>query len=353
LAIFSGLSLAEAATIRIVGQGNIELTNEYTSTVDSFESATLIITIKDDWYNIVYDGIKGGIGRVEVGSDGVDAFMVDDRIGPWNRNGRGESVYATPGRCPQDCSALIQAVWMAYGSTNYFNDTNHVTGLPLARSALSLTHSELVTNQVKEWNGTGMPKSIEAIAGNIVYFTGEPDPYTLDQYPNGYKAWEFLADDNMEVDGHQVPKHVLLTGYLPRTENTNIMAPDVVRVARRITFVAHSIEVTNEVFDPLPPLKTAVKIMDTRFPIAGKFLVISDADPTNGWPVRTDVSNPSMGYKNAEAAAKRIALDNGLVVQKKSKKSTVAIVFIFLFNIVVFLVVASKMKRNKQLAANL
>jgi hypothetical protein len=341
--------IGEGAPIKITGEGQIVLINSETSAEDVFETANLTIIVDGPLYRISCDTVMGNVGKEEFGSDGIDSFSVNSLITPWNRDGKGLTGHASSGRFPQDCSPIIQAAWLGYCSKDYFDKTNHTIGLALRKVILSMSPPEYVTNLITYRAESTLPLTITGWGRNRIFYTGNPQVYDLDQYPRGYKAWEFAASDDVIIENERVPQRITLEGFLPKTENTNTMAGEEVRPVRKIIFIAHSIERMTNNFNPLPSLNVPdLTIIDSRFTNAGKYTVVSHADPTNGWPVRTSVNNPSIGYKNAEAEARQIALDNNLAGQTKSKNRKSVLGTILGINVLVFTAVWFSQKKQKQ-----
>lgn len=321
--VFPGVG--RATPVEIIGEARVSLMNSQNNfEEDVFETANLTIIVDGPLYRISCDSIQGKVeAKEEVGSDGIDTFMVNDSITPWNLNGKGVTGYAYVGRFPHDCNAVIQAVWLGYCARDFFSTAGNATGLPLTKITLSMSPPEDVTNIVTYFPGSTLPSSIVGWGGNRVYFTGIDKPYDLELYTNGYKAWEFSAGDVETNANGYFPRTVTLEGFLPWiTEKTNVSGGDDVEPLRKVTFVAHSIRVLDGQFDPCPPVTVAqLSIIDTRFPISGKYIVVSHADPVNGWPVRSGTT-PSAGYQLAEEQAERIARDNDLITLKTFKTVT-------------------------------
>jgi len=345
-----------ATPVKIIGEAQVVLINSQTSAEDVYETGSLTIIVDGDTYQISCNTLgdhKGDhAGKEEVGSDGIDNYMINSSISPWNRDGKGQTGYAFSGRFPRECSQMIQAAWLGYCSKNYFGKSNTLTGLALQHGILSMSPAESVTNLVTYWPESTLPQAIKGWSRNRVFFVNDPNAYDLDQYPDGYKAWEFTASDATAIGTEGFPRRITLEGFFAKTENTNTMSGEDVRLVKKITFVAHSVELDEDHFNPLPSINVAnLTIIDSRFTNTGPYIVASHADSTNGWPVRTDISSPSKGFKMAEAQARQIALDNGLIVQAKSKNARVVATSILGINLIALVVIVNlvlKAKNKKQ-----
>ena len=330
----------KAVAVKIVGEAQFTFINsqkEYTE--DVIETSDLVIIEDGSKYDILCDTKTGAnVGKEEVGSDGVDNFMINGGITPWNISGKGHTGFASSGRFPKDCRPEIQAVWLAYCSKDYFSKSNNSTGFPLHKFILSMSPPEYVTNFVTYWPYSTLPKMVMGWGRKRVFFNGISEGFDADQYPNGYKAWEYLGTDDIAVGKERFPKRISLQGFLPwTTEKTNVTSGEDVQPLRKVTFIAHSIEAIDSDSDLLPTVNVAdLSIIDSRFTNAGKYIVVSHADPTNGWPVRTDAANPSLAYKKAEIDANQIALDNGLVRQTESTRVKIIIGIILMVNLTIF-----------------
>jgi hypothetical protein len=137
----------------------------------------------------------------------------------------------------------------------------------------------------------------------------------LEQYPNGFKAWQFTASDSIMVGSICVPRQVTLETFFPKPPNTATTGDDT-ELLRKATFIVDSVEIGKGRFNPLPPVTVPdLQVMDERFhDIAGNFVIGSHATP-QGWPVRG-----SKGFKQAAAEANKIASVNRTLIQSELKK---------------------------------
>jgi len=105
------------------------------------ETARMVILTDGKTYRISMDSAgSGGLRKdaydlkADYGSDGQDTFVVSDQVSLYNRNHDGWSGFASAGRVPNGqrfVPPAVQAAWLAYCAGDYFNQTNHQTGLDM------------------------------------------------------------------------------------------------------------------------------------------------------------------------------------------------------------------------------
>jgi hypothetical protein len=327
------VAFSEAKPIKIVGEGQVLLLNVLDGTQDVIETASLIIVVDGPLYRISSESVGGGQNiRDEFGSDGVDTFLLSDRPGPFNRDGKGWSGFAFPGRLPRDCTSIIQAAWLGYCSESYFNGSTNLIGLKLNHELLCWSLPENVTNLVTFKPGAILPQSIKGWSRNLVKLdrNSAAPPIELKQYEGGFKAWVFAASNNVTNGSMIFPRQITLEAFAPKPPKNATTGEDTQPI-RKVVFTAHSIEVETNSFDPLPPVPVAgLSIIDSRFDgTVDKYLVISKAG-SNGWPTHS-----SKGFEQAATDANQIALDHDIGIKTKSKRSQTAAIAILGVNLMV------------------
>jgi RNA polymerase sigma factor (sigma-70 family) len=324
--------------VRIVGEAQILL---YTKQPEVIGRARLVILTDGKSYRISNDSedvssqkaLKKTPGerwaydvKGDYGCDGTDLFLVSDLPSPLNRTGNGLSGFAYPGRFPcGDDAPMVQAAWLAYCSSDYFNTSIHQTGLPLALGFTAMTLPDYITNQVADWPDSTLPQTITGWSRNCVVFPRanslQPIETTeLKQYPNGYKSWKFTASDPVVVGNMKLPRQFTLESFYPKSSDVPLSG-DEVEPLRKLTFVAQSIEVGKGRFDPLPPVTVPdLQVVDWRFKdISWNFVISSHATP-EGWPTRG-----SKGFKQAVAEAGKLASQNRAFIESERKKAQAAV----------------------------
>ena len=317
-----------APFIRIVGKGQIELYN-YFNKARVIETANMTIWTDGKSYRISV--VSKGDGtltndaddmQAQYGSDGIDTFMLSDQTSFFHRTREGFGGFAYAGRFPNSRGApkyiplVVQAAWLAYCSSDYFNISGNQTGLKLGNE-LSLIWPDYVTNLVVYWPNSTVPQNITGWSRNwtLLPRTNSLQPKVaieLKQYPEGFKAWKFTVNDPIIVGNKQLPRQITLETCFPKWQATITNGDDVIPL-RKATFVADSITVGSGTFDPLPPVTVPdLQVEDSRFrDIAGNYMVVSHATP-KGWPTRG-----SKGFKQAAAEADKLATANPDLIQSQ------------------------------------
>jgi hypothetical protein len=143
----------------------------------------------------------------------------------------------------------------------------------------------------------------------------------LSQYPNGFKAWKFMASDPVTVGNRRVPRQFTLETFFPKPPN-GATTGDETMLLRKATFIANSVEIGKGRFDPLPAVPVPdLKVLDSRFEdIAASYVITSHATP-KGWPTRG-----SEGFKQTAAEANKLATENRAFVQSELKKNAQVVI---------------------------
>jgi RNA polymerase sigma factor (sigma-70 family) len=323
--------LTKPPFVKITGRGQIEHYNNFNKT-RVVETADMTIWTDGKSYRISIDSKGDGTLKndaddlqAQYASDGIDTFVLSDQLSPLHRTPEGFGGFAYAGRFPNSRTdpyfvpLVVQAAWLAYCSRDYFNVSSNHTGLKMGNE-LSLVWPDYVTNYAAYWTNSTLPQNISGWSRNLALFprTNSTQPMVageLEQYPGGFKAWKFTADDPVIVGGRQWPRQVALETFFPLWGDA-ITNGDNVDPLRKATFVADSITVVKDGFDQLPPVTVPdLQVMDSRFAnIAGRFVITSHATP-QGWPVRG-----SKTFKQAEADANKLAKRNRALVQSWLKE---------------------------------
>ncbi len=326
-----------APFVRIVGDAQVLL---YTKQPEVVGRAKLVILTDGKSYRISNDSeevssqkaLKKTPGerwaydvKEEYGCDGTDLFLVSDRPSPLNRTNDGLSGFAFPGRFPgDDASPMVQAGWLAYCSSDYFKTSSHQTGLQLAVGFTAMTLPDYITNQVTYWPDSNLPKTITGWSRNLEVLprTNSLQPIEtieLKQYPSGYESWKFTASDPVAVGNMKLPRQFTLESFYPKFSDAPLSG-DETEPLRKLTFVAQSIEVVKDRFDPFPPVTVPdLQVVDWRFKdISWNYVIVSHATP-DGWPTRG-----SDGFKQASAEANQLASQNHAFIQSEREKAQVA-----------------------------
>jgi RNA polymerase sigma factor (sigma-70 family) len=257
----------------------------------------------------------------DYGCDGVDTFAVSDQLSAVHQTHEGLGGFAWSGRFPDGerrVPPLVQAAWMAYCSSDYFNLSSNQTGLRLG-NMFSILWPDFITNQVIYWTNSTLPQTITGWSRNWVTAqrTNSLQPVKaieLPQYPGGFKAWRFTASDPITIGNVLVPRQIKLETFFPKPPNTATTGEETVPM-RTVTFVADSVEIEKGKLDPLPPVSVPdLKVMDSRFQdVAASFVVTSHAT-SQGWPVRG-----SPAFQQADAFAHKLASENPAFIASSLK----------------------------------
>jgi hypothetical protein len=325
------------AYVKIMGKGQIEFFNNFNKS-QVIETANMTIWTDGKSYriSIVSKGDETLTNdavdmQAEYGSDGIDTFVLSDQFSPLHSTHKGFGGFAHAGRFPRSNTApyftplVVPAVWLAYCSSDYFNISSNQTGLKVG-NLLSMVWPDCVTNLVAYWTNSTLPHNITGWSRNWILLPRtsliQPKVATeLKQYPGGFKAWKFTADNLVIFENRQLPQQITLETFLPKSQDIVTNGDDVIQL-RKATFVADSITVGKGPFDPLPAVTVPdLQVMDSRFTdIAANFLITSHATP-QGWPIRG-----SKAFKQAEADAEKLAVNNHSLVQSELQKQTQAII---------------------------
>lgn len=313
------MSAPTPPVIRIVGKGQIEL---YTKPPRVVETGNLVILTDGKSYRISiasksHSGLTNDVYDInaDYGSDGIDTFELSTRLSLFHRTHEGFGGFAYSGRFPGGVP-VVEAVWLAYCSKDYFNISRHETGLGVGEE-ISMVWPDYTTNRVIYWPGSTVPQSITGWSRNWVigYITNSNQPkkaVELKQYPNGFKAWKFTASNPATIGTLRVPRQITLETFFPKPPDTATSGDDT-EPLRKVTFTVDSMELVKGAFDPLPPITVPdLKVMDWRFKkIAGNFVIESHATP-RGWPTRG-----SKRFNQAAAEADKLASDNSVLIQSQ------------------------------------
>ena len=247
--------------------------------------------------------------------DGIDNFVLSDKLSYFHRTQEGMGGFAYSGRFPVSAPSVVAATWLGYCSKDYFNVSSNKTGLKL-QGEFSTVWPDFITNQVTYWTNLTLPESITGWSRNwiIAGRTNSNQPkqaVELEQYPNGFKAWRFTASNSVMVGNLRVPRQITLERFFPKPPNT-ATSGDETEPFQKTTFTVDSVEIGKGKFNPLPPVTVPdLQIEDWRFKdLVGNFIIGSHVSP-KGWPVRG-----SKTYKAALADAKKIAAENHDIIRR-------------------------------------
>ena len=316
----------------------VELYNQQRKTISRVvETAQMIILTDGKRYRISIISQGGGTLtndaydiKAEYGSDGVDTFVLSDQFTLFHRTREGMGGCAYPGRFPNGGANVVppavQAVWLAYCSSDFFNLSSNQTGLNFGNRLSTMIWPDFVTNQVVYWPDSTLPQNITGWSRNWVILPRTNSlqaiqAVELKQYPDGFKAWKFTASDPVAVGNMRVPRQFTRESFFPKPPNTATTG-DETEPLQKVTFIADSIELGKGRFDPLPSVSVPdLQVLDSRFEdIAASFVVASHATP-KGWPVRG-----SEGFKQAVAEAVKLASGNPTFVKSELKKREVVVI---------------------------
>jgi hypothetical protein len=261
----------------------------------------------------------------DYGCDGIDTFVLSDQFSYFHRTHEGFGGFAYSGRLPAHevdvAPSVVQAAWLAYCSSDYFNISSNQTGLKLG-TEFSMVWPDYVTNLVTYWPDSTLPQMITGWSRNWVIAprTNSLQPrkaIELKQYPDGFKAWKFAASDPVVVGEMRVPRQVTLETFIPNKPPDTATTGDETEPLRKATFIAESITAGQGRFYPLPPVTVPdLQVMDWRFrDIAGNYVIESHATP-KGWPTRG-----SKAFNQAAAKASQLAAGNRARIQSDLKKA--------------------------------
>jgi hypothetical protein len=311
--------------VRIHGKGQIELIGNGQPRV--VETGEVEIQTDGKAYHISivskgHSNLSNDVYDVtaEYGCDGADLFEVSDRLSYSHRTREGVGGFAYPGRFTFMDNALLHAVWLAYCSRDYFNLPSNRTGLQLG-DQFSYIWPDFTTNLPSYWSNSTLPQTLTVWSRNwVVHRTNSAQPIkpiVLKQYPNGFKAWKFMASDPTNVAGTPVPRSVALEKFFPKPPD-DATTGDETMLLSRTSFTADSIDLINGKLDPWPTVTVPdLVVMDSRFEdIAGPFLITSHATPT-GWPTRG-----SKSFKQAAAEATKLRAQHRHMIESENKQAT-------------------------------
>jgi RNA polymerase sigma factor (sigma-70 family) len=317
--------------LKIEGKGQIELYG-FNGESRVVETGDLVILTDGQKYriSIVSKGHNNLTNDVydltaEYGYDGKDIFVVADRLSPlhWTHEGFGGFAYS--GRFPymdEFPPSVVHAAWLAYCSSDYFNQPINQTGFKLGSS---MNWPDFITNLPAYWTNSTVPQSITGWSRNWVIRqrTNSTQPIQaieLKQYPNGFKAWQFTASDPARVGNFQVPRQVTLETFFPKPPDTATTG-DETTLLRKATFTADSVTLVSGKLNPYPSVPVPdLQVMDSRFEdVAGPYVITSHAT-SKGWPARGSES-----FKQAEAQANKLASENRTFIASEKAKAPAVI----------------------------
>jgi hypothetical protein len=315
-----------ASPIQIIGEAQLQLINTVASTEDVVDTANFEIIVDGPRYRISCDYMGVQKLHYDVFSDGTDTFVINDHPSNINNGPKGPTAHAFAGRFPRMCPADIQAVWLGYCSSDFFNESTNDTNLAFSTEIIPWTLPEYVTNLIIYRSNTTLPQSIKGWSRNLVKLNDTASPERLGFYPNGFKVWRFESDTNSTDSIGGLPTNIELDAFIPKPKETATDGENTQPI-RRIYFIAHSIRSYTNDFTPFPNLNIPhFKILDRRFEaVAGNHLVISEYSVSNGWPI-----GGSKGYENANTQAHQIVLDYGLSSKAGSPHARKLLIVIFL-----------------------
>jgi RNA polymerase sigma factor (sigma-70 family) len=311
------LASPPASYLRIEGKGTIELMPGDKPRL--VETADLVLLTDGIRYRItvVSQGHTGLTNdaydcTVDCGCDGRDFFaFMDRKLVPLPPAQPGALAgIANPGRFPTEAEipkAPIQAAWLAYCSSDFFNLPTNRTGSEFNHSISSILWPDFITNLPTFWPDSTLPKSITGWSRNWIIQgrKSSQDPMQaseLKQYPDGFKVWQFTVDDPVTLQGKQFPRKAVFETFYPQPSKTPLKGNETLLV-NRATFTADSITVVKGRLEPMPPVKVPdLPVLDWRFKdVSWNYLIISHATPS-GWPTRG-----SQAYQKAADEAARQA----------------------------------------------
>jgi RNA polymerase sigma factor (sigma-70 family) len=319
-----------ASYLRIEGKGKIESMPGQPRLV---ETADFVILTDGNKYriSIVSKGYSGFTNdaydiTADYSSDGQDFFVLTDRMSPIHRTPGGFSGFAYSGRMPsadEVPSEPVYAAWLAYCSDGFFNAPANRTGLRLGEG--SMIWPDFVTNQPTFWPGSSLPENITGWSRNwiIKQRSSSLEPIQaieLKQYPNGFKAWQFTAEDPIMLLDRQIPRKAVRETFFPNPPKTATTGDETLLLSRA-TFTADSIKVVKGRLDPLPPVPVSdLEVLDWRFKdVSWNYVITSHATPA-GWPTRG-----SKAFKQAAQKAAKLAAANPRFIEEERKKQPVLI----------------------------
>lgn len=267
--------------------------------------------------------IEGGLSvREELGCDGTDIFRLSDEPTPFNRDGKGITAFAYPGRVPNYdfVSSILKLAWLGYCSEGYFLNPSNRIGFPITRAEVFIP--EHLRLEVEYIPGRQLPARLLAISDQWLK-TG-PQPVQYYWYTNGIKCAEFIASDFVTVAGLTWPRRLRLTTYFPLADTNRELAPEQVEPFGLTEFVAERIEADPAPFNPLPEAPAeGITLIDERFKQLTGNVLLTHKVYSNAWPTR---GRPEIQV--LEAKAKDIALQRGLVEEQRQKRGGLALAII-------------------------
>jgi RNA polymerase sigma factor (sigma-70 family) len=316
--------LPSPSYLRITGKGTMAFPNNLNApwVIESADmeiltdgtSYHLFITTKAEGRaaNLVSNGYNR---KAEYGSDGTDLFEISDGS-TVNETGDGLGGFAYPGRYPSpDERAMLpflRATWMAYCSQDYFNAASNQDRFVLGNPGPS-SPAGWITNRVTFWPASSLPQRIVGWSRNwwIPPRTDSRQPLqavVLEQYPRGFKAWEFTATNPVIVGNRSVPRALMLETYAPMSADDADTNGEDMHPLRLITFIADSITNVPGRLAALPKVSAQdLLVTDWRFRELTADLIITSHATPQGWPTRGSKAFQAAATMAADMARKNRA----------------------------------------------